>query len=52
MTENIGVENRVLLTYYDENLPAMGAGKSIWVMSDNRSIFLCAIQNPHSLNCF
>jgi len=33
MTENIGVENSSSITYYNENLPAMGAGRSIWVMS-------------------
>ena len=32
MTENIGVENTSSITYYDENLPAMGAGRSRWVM--------------------
>ena len=35
MTENICVENMSSITYYDENLPAMGVGRSIWLMSDN-----------------
>jgi len=35
MTENISVENTSSITYYDENLPAMGVGRSIWLMSDN-----------------
>ena len=29
----IGVDNSSSIAYDDENLPAMGAGRSIWVMS-------------------
>ena len=33
MTENIGVDNLSKVTYYDENLPVMVAGRSLWEMS-------------------
>ena len=35
MTEKSGVENSSSITYDGKNLPAMGAGRSIWVMSFN-----------------
>ena len=34
MTENIGIDNLTSITYYDENLPLMLTGASIWEMSD------------------
>ena len=33
MKEETGVENSSSITYDDGNLPAMGVGRSIWVMS-------------------
>ena len=32
MTENIGIDNLTSITYYDENLPLMLTGASIWEM--------------------
>ena len=38
MTENIGIDNLTSITYYDENIPLMLTGASIWEMSYYNSL--------------